>query len=153
MYRDPQGAFSLTIPQGWSAKAEPGCYGPQETCPQGANGVNIRQGQNWVFIAPISAKVSGPKDVVSGVAGDYQSQYKNFQMTQNDEKQINGVDVAFATFTGVDQDGVPVSMIIAGVAAQNGRYFVVASSMPQNAPQTTSDDLDTMVNSLRFIGR
>ena len=58
-----------------------------------------------------------------------------------------------ATFTGVDQDGVPVSMIIAGVAAQNGRYFVVASSMPQNAPQTTSDDLDTMVNSLRFIGR
>ena len=100
MYRDPQGAFSLTIPQGWSAKAEPGCYGPQEACPQGANGVNIRQGQNWVFIAPISAKVSGPKDVVSGVAGDYQSQYKNFQMTQNDEKQINGVDVAFCDVYG-----------------------------------------------------
>ncbi len=153
IYKDPQGAFSLTIPRGWSAKEESGCYGPPESCPKGANGVSLMQGPNWVFVAPYSAKVNELKDVVMGVAGDYQSGYKNFNMSQSDQKEINGVNVAFATFTGIAPDGTPVSMIIAGVAAQNGRYFVVATSIPQNAPQSASDDLDTMVNSLRFGGR
>ena len=153
LYKDPRGAFSLLIPKGWEAKTKTGCYGPPEGCPQGATGVNIGHGNGWVFVAPFSGNASEPKDVVMSVAGDYQSDYKNFNMTESDQRKINGVDVAFATFTGVGQDGTPVSLILAGVAAPNGRFFLVASSLPQNEPQSSSQDLDTMFNSLRFLGR
>ena len=44
-YNDPQGAFSIVIPQGWTAS-------PQGD--NGAGGVQIAQGASWAVISPFA---------------------------------------------------------------------------------------------------
>jgi hypothetical protein len=106
-----------------------------------------------MFVAMYSGDANQPSDVVRGVAGQFQSGYRNFNMQQSEQTKIGGLDVAYGSFTGGDQNGAAVSLIIAGVAAPNGRYFVVASSIANSEPQGLTDDLNTMLNSIRFGGR
>lgn len=41
LYRDAHGAFSIMIPEGWAARPNVGCYGPNKNnCPENAAGVN-----------------------------------------------------------------------------------------------------------------
>ncbi|HUJ33219.1 MAG TPA: hypothetical protein VLY23_18200 [Candidatus Acidoferrum sp.] len=152
VYSDPAGVFSLMIPPGWTAKTQGGCYGPSQNCPPDASGVNINEnrGKGWAFIAPFSAEANEPADVVKTVAGQYQEQYRNFTMVQNQPQKFNGVDITLGTFTGTDPDGVAVSLIIVGIAGPGGHYYVVSSSVPQSEPQSVNDDLSDMFNSIRF---
>jgi len=153
VYNDPQGAFSMMIPQGWRANTKTGCYGPSRNCPPNAAGVNIGQGTSWAFVAPYSGKSKKPTDVVTSVAEDYQSGYQNFQMFQNEPSKFHGLDVAYGTFKGTGRDGVPVSLVIVGVVAPNGQNFVVMSSVPESDLQTTGAEMTTMLNSIRFAGQ
>jgi hypothetical protein len=153
VYKDPQGAFSVMIPPGWSAQPNRGCYGPDQNCPRGAAGVNINsQGKSWAFVAPFSGDARRPTDVVNSVAEHIQSQYQNFQMLQNDPDKLNGMDIAIGHFTGVE-NGEGVSVVVIGIAAPGGRFFVAESSVPQSELQTAGPALSSMPGTLRFAGQ
>jgi hypothetical protein len=153
LYKDARGAFSVMIPQGWSAKPNSGCYGPEESCPRGATGVNINsRGKSWAFVAPFSGDARRPTDVVNAVAEHIRSDYQNFQMLQNDPDKLNGMDIAIGHFTGVE-NGEGVSLVVIGIAAPNGRFFVVESSVPQSELQSAGPALSSMPGTLRFAGQ
>jgi hypothetical protein len=152
VYSDPHGAFRLMIPQGWEAKPESGCYGPQENCSRNAGGVNIAQGNSWAFIAPFSASAKRPTDVVEIVAGQYQSQYRNLKMIQNEPQKFGNLDIALGQFTAVDQRGVTVSLVVIGIAAPNRAFYVACSSVDLNDAPTAGPALSSMLQSLQFAG-
>jgi hypothetical protein len=154
VYKDAHGAFSVMIPEGWNAKSNQGCYGSAENCPRNASGVNIQSpGRSWAFVAPFSGDARRPTDVVRAVADNIRSDYQNFQMLQNDPDKLNGLDIAIGHFTGVEQDGVGVSLVIIGIAAPGGRYFVAESSVPQNEIQQAGPALSSMPGTLRFASQ
>jgi hypothetical protein len=153
LYNDTHGAFSLMIPQGWSAKPKRGCYGPDEHCPRDASGVNIQSpGRSWAFVAPFSGNATRPTDVVNAVAGHIRSEYQNLQMLQNDPDKLNGLDIAIGHFTAVE-NGEGVSLVVIGIAAPGGRFYVAESSVPQSEIQTATPALSSMPGTLRFAGQ
>ena len=142
-YNDPQGAFSITVPQGWTAT-------PQGD--NGAGGVQISQGANWAMIAPF-ANVKQPSDVIINLERQFQRQYKNFTIGQHGPSKFNGhLDMAYAMYSGVNQKGVSVSMVILGIAAPQGRFFAVLSSVPQPDTQGANQAFSSIVQSLHFTG-
>jgi hypothetical protein len=154
LYKDAHGAFSLMIPPGWSAKPNRGCYGPEGNCPANAAGVNLQSpGRSWAFLAPFSGDANRPTDVVKSVAEHIRSEYRNFEILQNDPDKLNGLDVAIGHFTGIDQDGEGVSLVVMGIAAPNGRFFVAESSVPQSELQTAGPALSAMPGTVRFGGQ
>ena len=154
LYKDAQGAFSIMIPQGWSAKPNHGCYGPQGNCPENAGGVNIQSpGRSWAFLAPYSGDARQPTDVVKNVAGHLRSQYQNFQMLQNDPDKLNGLDISIGHFTGIDEDGEGVSLVVIGIAAPGGRYYVAESSVPQSELQAATPALSALPGTMWFAGQ
>lgn len=153
LYNDPAGNFSLTIPQGWDAAIKKGCYGPKKSCPANSAGVNMKRGTSWAFIAPYSVTTRQPTDMVSEVAEDYQSAYRDFTRVQNEPSKVNGMDAAVGIFSGTDGDGVPISFVVVGIVAPNGRYYVAASSVPRNEGESVHAELHSMLTSLRFSGQ
>ncbi len=153
VYSEPHGAFRLEIPQGWEASSKSGCYGPSDSCPPGAGGVNIAQGSNWAFVAPFSADARQPTDVVNVVAGQYQSQYKNLKMIQNEPQKFGNLDIALGQFTAVDSRGITVSLVVIGIAAPNHIFYVACSSVDPNDAPTAGPALTSMLQSLQFAGQ
>jgi hypothetical protein len=153
LYKDANGAFSIVIPQGWSAKPNHGCYGPGK-CPENASGVNIQSpGRSWAFLAPYSGDGRQPTDVVKSVAGHLRSQYQNFQMLQNDPDRLHGLDIAIGHFTGVDENGEGVSLVVIAIAAPGGRFYVAESSVPQSELEAATPALSAMPGTLWFAGQ
>jgi hypothetical protein len=153
VYSEPHGAFKLVIPQGWTAKTKSGCYGPSRSCPPDSAGVNIYQGNSWAFVALYSANARQPTDVVNGVAGQYQSQYQNLKMIQNEPQKFGGLDIALGQFTGVDQSGTTVSLVVIGIAAPNRSFYVACSSVALSDAQTAGPALSSMLQTLQFAGQ
>ena len=153
VYSEPHGAFRLVIPEGWQASSKSGCYGPDDSCPPDAGGVNIAQGNNWAFVAPFSADASRPTDVVNVVARQYKSQYKNLKMIQNEPQKFGDLDIALGQFTGVDSRGVTVSLVVIGIAAPNHGFYVACSSVDPNDAPTAGPALNSMLQTLQFAGQ
>ena len=154
LYRDSQGAFTIMIPPGWTAKTIRGCYGPQENCPRNATGVNIQsEGRSWAFVAPFSGDARRPTDVVEAAGEEIRSDLRNFKESQNDPDKLNGLDIAIGQFTGVNRDGESVSIVVMGIAAPDGKFFVAQSFLPQNETQSAGPALSSMAGTLRFGGR
>jgi len=143
-YNDPQGAFSLMVPQGWTAS------------PQGDNGqggVQIAQGSSWAIISPF-ASVKQPSDIVIGVEGQLRTQYKNLQIGNHGPAKFDGkLDMAYARYTGINPKGAGVTVVVIGIASPDGRYYLVMSSIPQNDTQGANQAMTAMVQSLHFAGQ
>ncbi len=154
LYRDSQGAFTIMVPPGWSAKTKRGCYGPEENCPRNATGVNIQSpGRSWAFVAPFSGDARRPTDVVDAVAAEVRSDLRNFKVLQNDPDKLNGLDIAIGQFTGINQDGESVSLVVMGIAAPDGKFYVAQSFVPQSETQSAAPALSSMAGTLRFGNR
>jgi hypothetical protein len=104
-------------------------------------------------VAPFSGSANQPTDVVKSVAERVRSQYQNFEILQNDPEKLNGLSIAVGHFTGIDQEGESVSLVVIGIAAPSGRYFVAESSVPQSELQTAGSALSSMPGTLRFAGQ
>jgi hypothetical protein len=154
LYKDAHGAFSVMVPQGWTAKPNRGCYGPDGNCPANAAGVNLQsQGRSWAFIAPFSGDARQPTDVVKSVGEHIRTEYRNFEVLQNDPDKLNGLDIAIGHFAGIDEDGEGVSLVVIGIAAPGGRFFVAESSVPQSELQTAGPALSAVPRTLRFASQ
>ena len=74
-------------------------------------------------------------------------------MLQNDPDRLNGLDIAIGHFTGIDEDGEGVSLVVIGIAAPGGRFFVAESSVPQSELQAATPALSAMPATLWFAGQ
>jgi hypothetical protein len=143
VYNDPRGSFSVAIPDGWTAA-------PQGE--NGATGVMITQGTSYAVVAPW-ATASQPSDIVVNLANQFQTKYQNFAMSQHGPSTLNGLDMAFGKFTGIDPKGAPVAMVIIGIAAPGGHFFMLLSSVHESDVQATGPALNTILQSLHFAGQ
>lgn len=142
-YNDPQGRFTVAIPQGWT---------PAPQGDSGATGVMISQGTSYAVLAPWG-NANQPGDIVMNLAGQFQSKYQNFVMGQRGPSKLNGMDIAFGKFTATNANGVPVAMVIIGIAGPGGHYYMLLSSVSQSDEQATGAALNTILQSIRFAGQ
>jgi hypothetical protein len=91
--------------------------------------------------------------MVNVVAEDYQSAYKNFAKVQDEPSKVNGMDAAIGIFSGTDENDGPISFVVIGIVAPNGRYYIAASSVPKSESESVHAELHSMLNSLRFAGQ
>jgi hypothetical protein len=142
-YNDPQGQFSVAIPPGWT---------PAPQGNNGAGGVQIMQGASYAVVAPFGG-VSQPSDVVINLEGQFQKTYQNFTIGQHGPSKLNGLDIAFGKYRGINAKGVPVSMVIMGIAAPGGHFYLFLTSAPQTDEQASDPGFNSILQSLHFAGQ
>jgi hypothetical protein len=125
-YNDPQGRFSLHIPDGWTATAKGD---------NGSLGVQLRSGSNWINLMPASA--ASTRDVV------LDQEQKVLAQSHSDRKapfgpagliQLfgSGVELTYDNFTGVSTDGSSIESYIGGVTNLTGSthaYLLLVASL------------------------
>lgn len=142
-YNDPQGQFTVLIPQGWTA------------APQGNNGitgVQIMQGSSYAVVAPFGG-VSQPSDVVVNLEAQFRKSYQNFTIGQHGPSTLNGLNIAFGKYRGIDAKGVPVSMVLMGIAGPGGHFYMFLTSAHQSDVQSSDTAFNSMLQSLHFTGQ
>jgi hypothetical protein len=115
VYRDPQGRFSLKLPKGWNAIAQG---------ENGAFGVQLRSGSNWINIMLAEAAASTGEVVVH--------QEQKVAARSNSSRQIpfgpagitqlteNGVEVSYDHFGAATPQGETIESYIGGVGNLTG---------------------------------
>lgn len=122
LYRDPNGRFSVGVPQGWSATPEG---------ENGDHGVLIRKGSSWAIIGPYD-NVRSTAGVVNGLASEFQPDYRDFQLGDSGSLTVNGHDAAYGAYAGINSQGEHVGLRFAGIAAPGGHFLAMAASIPHN---------------------
>jgi len=125
-YNDPQGRFSLHIPDGWEATAKGD---------NGSLGVQLRSGSNWINVMPASA--ASTREVV------LDQEQKVLAQSHSDRKtpfgpagliQLfgSGVELTYDNFAGVSPDGRTIESYIGGVTNLTGSahtYLLLVASL------------------------
>jgi hypothetical protein len=115
VYRDPQRRFSVNIPEGWSATSEG---------ENGALGVQLRSGSNWINIMPAEPARSASEVVLH--------QEQKVAVQSNSSRKVpfgtlglvqlfgNGLEVTYDYFTASSMQGNAIETYIAGVGKIDG---------------------------------
>jgi hypothetical protein len=139
MYQDPQGRYSLAVPDGWSAT------------PQADSGsLQLSFGSSWAMV--IAASGSDPVDVNHQVAQQIQSQFHDFKLLNEGNLQVNGHASHGTTATGVNPKGMRVSVLVLSISAGSGHFLTVISSSPNDQAKTINATVVQMAQSIRFAG-
>jgi hypothetical protein len=139
IYRDGQGRFTLSVPDGWSATAQG---------EQGAAGVQLRLGTSFINVIPV-AEAKAARDLV------LQKELRIAQLSNSARQPPfgaagivlldgNGVEVALDHFEGVNAQGAPVRSVIAAVSelALEPRHFL---RLEASAPAAQGEQLVGLV--------
>ena len=115
VYRDPQSRFSVKIPEGWSATSEG---------ENGAFGVQLRSGSNWINIMPAEPATSASEVVIhqeQKVAARSSSSRKiPFGTLGLIQLFGNGIEVTYDHFTASSMQGNAIETYIGGVGNIDG---------------------------------
>jgi hypothetical protein len=128
-YNDPQGRFSLHIPDGWTSDAKGD---------NGSLGVQLRSGSQWINVLPASA------DSTRTVVLDQEQ--KVLAQSHSDRKppfgpagliQLfgSGVELTYDNFAGVSTDGSSIESYIGGVTNLTGpthTYLLLVASLSKD---------------------
>ena len=132
VYRDPQGRFTVAIPRHWNATAEGH---------DGALGVQLRSGANWINLMP-SAPAANPSGVVLDqermiAARSHSNRRAPFGPAGLLQIFGNGLEVAYDEFTATSPQGGAVDSHIAGIGTIDGKdpkfLLLVESFHPQKS--------------------
>ncbi len=139
LYHDPQGRYSLTVPNGWKAE------------PQGDTGaLQVSSGPSWAML--ITSGGTAPLDVNHQVTQQIQAQFKNFQLLNEGDLQLNGHPSHGTTATGINPKGERVSVLVLSINAGGSHYLTIISSSPNDQAKTVNATVMQMAQSLRFGG-
>jgi hypothetical protein len=138
VYRDPRGRFSVSVPQGWTA------------APQG-DAVQISLGTGYAVLSTGSG-IAQPAEVVSYLAGQFQSQYRNFSPVKRSSYKHGTHDAAYGIFYGTNAKGVDVVVTISGISAGGSNYLAMMSSVTQADAQEAGKAFLEISQSIRFAG-
>lgn len=139
IYRDPQGRFALTIPDGWSATAEGA---------QGVAGVQLRLNASFINVMPASGVTTAREVVLQKEARIAQQSHVDRQPPFGAAGIVlldgNGVEIALDNFNGVNPQGVAVTSVVAGVSElslEPHQFLRIESS----APTAQAEELVSLV--------
>jgi len=141
IYRDPQGRYTLAVPAGWSVTppANPG-----------SGTVQLSSGASWAMLMPSSG--GQPRDVNHEVTQQIQAQFKDFQLLNEGDLQLNGHSSHGTTATGINPKGARVSVLVLSIDAGSGHYLTVISSSPNDQAKSINAAVMQMAQSIRFNG-
>jgi hypothetical protein len=142
--------FSLMIPRGWTVATKEGCYGPATSCPANSAEIEIKHGTSWVLVAPLSGAAKQPRDVVKIVADEDRSLYKHFKTVRNKRSDLEGSERAIGTFSGTDDKGVAVFLVVDVIVAPSGQFYVASSSVPKDENESVHAERQLIMNSIQF---
>jgi hypothetical protein len=138
-FHDPQGRYSLAVPDGWTA------------APQADSGtLQLSSGPNWAMV--IAGNGSVPSDVNQQVTQQIQAQFTGFQLLNEGDLQVNGHPSHGTTATGMNPKGERVSILVLSISAGAGHFLTVISSSPNDQAKTINATVMQMAQSIRFAG-
>lgn len=138
-FHDPQGRYSLAVPDGWSA------------APQADSGaLQLSSGPNWAMLLTGSGSV--PSDVNHQVTQQIQAQFTGFQLLNEGDLQINGHPSHGTTATGMNPKGERVSVLVLSISAGSGHFLTIISSSPNEQAKAVNSTVMQMAQSIRFAG-
>lgn len=137
VYRDPQGRYSLAVPDGWNVASDNG-------------NVTLSSGASWVTVA--TSNGAQPSDVNRQVVQQIQAQYKNFQILNEGDFQNSGHPSHGTNATGINPRGGRVSVLVVSVGAGSGHFLVLISSAPNEQAQQINGTVMRIAQSVRFAG-
>lgn len=138
-FHDPQGRYSLTVPDGWSA------------APQADSGaLQLSSGPNWAMLMTGSGSV--PSDVNHQVTQQIQAQFTGFQLLNEGDLQVNGHPSHGTNATGMNPKGERVSVLVLSISAGSGHFLTVISSCPNDQAKAVNATVMRMAQSIRFAG-
>jgi hypothetical protein len=114
-YRDPQGRFAISVPDGWRATAS-------------NRGVVVAAGSAYAMVAPFDGAASS-EQVVGTLGQQYASQWRNLQIVNRGPTPVSGVRGEYVVYQGINPNGVPALLRIAG-AASGGQAWAIVISAP-----------------------
>ena len=136
-YRDPQGRFSVAVPQGWQVMAQ-------------NNGVVVSGGNAYVVVSPFDGSVSSDQ-LVSILSREYGAQWRGLQMVTQGQMMLGGAPGAYALMRGQSPRGVESLLRIAG-ASSNGQAWALIMSAPMQEFNQVSPTLQQIESSFA-VGR
>jgi hypothetical protein len=137
MFRDPQGRFSAPLPDQWNASSD--------------NGVaRLSSGQNWVMLIPSPDATA--EQAATDVIGQIRQQYRSLDQANSGRPNINGHAAVYASFRGVNGNGVPLAVMVAAIQAAPGHALVFVSAAPLDGIDAVSPQFLEILNGIRFTG-
>jgi hypothetical protein len=137
-YRDPQGRFTVTIPDGWNLQSNNGR-------------VQLSSGPSYAVLTTGSG-IAQPADVVNFLAGQFQKQYQNFRLSSQNTFKAGPHDAAFGIFFGTNGKGEDVVLELVGISAGGDRYLAIIASAPRANVKEASQSFSAIVQSVKFGG-
>ena len=138
-FHDPQGRYSLTVPDSWTA------------APQADSGaLQLSSGSNWAMV--MAGNGSVPGDVNHQVTQQIQAQFTGFQLLNEGDLQVNGHPSHGTTATGMNPKGERVSVLVLSISAGSGHFLTVVSSSPRDQAKAVNATVMQMAQSIRFAG-
>ncbi len=136
-YHDPQGRYSLAVPDGWNTASDNG-------------NLTLSSGASWVSVATSTG--AQPSDVNHQIVQQIQAQYKDFKILGEGDFKNNGHPAHGANATGINPKGARVAVSVMAISAGNGNYLVLISSAPSDQAQQFSGTVMQIAQSVRFAG-
>jgi hypothetical protein len=151
VYGDPQGRFSLKIPRGWSATSEG---------ENGALGVQLRSGSNWINIMPAEPATSASEVVLhqeQKVAAQSNSSRKiPFGTSGLIQLFGNGLEVTWDHFTASSMQGNAIESYIGGVGnidGTNHTFLLLVAAIDTQQKSHAGADFLSVAQSIRLAAR
>jgi hypothetical protein len=136
-YRDPQGRFSLRVPNGWTTR-------PLD------DAVELKRGNALVSVL-VSEGGQDPSSLLASLAGQMGSQWKTFTRTQQAGSTLGGQEAVYGVYTGLNRTGAGSLLKI--VAASTGRRcFALIMSSPADEFRDAKAGFDEIELGFRIGG-
>ena len=138
-YRDPQGRYTLDVPESWTVTPQPD-----------SGALQLSSGPSWAMILTGNGTV--PADVNHQVTQQMQSQFTGYQLLNEGDLQVNGHPSHGTTATGMNPKGERVSVLVLSISAGAGHFLTIISSSPNDQAKTVNPTVVQMAQSIRCSG-
>jgi hypothetical protein len=144
-YRDGQGRYSLTIPEGWTATP----------AADGSGTLQLTRDSAWATVTLMTgagSSASHPKNIAYAILHDMEPKYRDTAMIDENGFKYNGHSAYGAHAGGVDSKGAQVVVTVISVQISGLDFLSVVSSAPTDQARAINDQIMQMLHSIRFAG-
>ncbi|MDQ6830037.1 MAG: photosystem II reaction center PsbP family protein, partial [Gemmatimonadota bacterium] len=134
-YRDPNGRFSLTIPDDWNSIAQNGS-------------VTFTNGSVSLTVTPFSG-VQSPDQIAGALSQQMSQQWRNLQLINKGEFQVGGAPAYYVMYNGMSPRGTPSVLRLVGLMRGSEEYAFIISS-PTSEFQNAKGFLQAMEMSFSY---
>jgi len=145
VYRDSQGRYSLTVPDGWTTTPARDNSGTLKL----TNGPASATVTLMTWAGDNAAK---PKDITYAVLDDLAKQYSNGGLGDQGSFKNNGHAAFRAQASGDDSKGARVAALAVSVQIRGKDFISVVMTAPMDQADAAAEQMRQMVQSIRFAG-